>query len=187
MALLTLSPSLAAYDESVSLHKYDFEKMKKKFEKSSTKFIHVADYRKEGKLFEVEFSGELISDGLIATKFGKREVFSIGLRNEEEDGKEWDALDALARSVEKQIPNGDKWDISEFVRDEVVYVKLRLPKKSTTFSATSNVAMNPKKPAECAIRKGQTVTVRGSVSAWFNFEDEKAGLIFNATNINFEE
>jgi hypothetical protein len=169
------------------LFKVDLKKEIARHAAKPAKYLAMAPLKagKSNVSFEVE--GEICTAGISCTNFGsdkkQKLSYSIGLAVEAEETFEplFEKLKETCVTEEGE----DEWDITEPLKDGKLYLKLKLDGTGKKFAFKSNVPLTPKKFAEASNRTN--LKVEGSVSAWFNLADKKAGLLFTPKHLTFND
>ncbi len=165
--------------------KLDVEKSQKKFNNDNDKFLQVAQFKKGADRVVLKITGEITTKGVAVNEFtnnGKKSLsYSIGIRLEDSmetllDSKIAEYLAALFPDFEFTTP----------IRDEILYVKLKPSQDKKSFGIVSNIKLDPKKIGDAPIEAGSAITVFCELNCYVNFRDEKAGAIFNVTEIEFD-
>ena len=164
----------------------DLTKDQTRFSKDPKKFLAMAKVRSGKKNVTFEASGEICTAGISCTDFGtdkkKKPSYSVGLliENETEFERLHKMLEDYCYSTFKE-----NWEVSEPVKDEKLYIKLKLDGSGKKFAFKSNLSLTPKKFSDAA--NATNLHVEGEVQTWFNFADKKAGLIFSPKYLTFDE
>jgi hypothetical protein len=165
--------------------KIDLKKESKKYESNSSKFLTLAKLQSSNKAVSFEVSGEICTAGISCTDFGgdkkKKPVYSIGIKIEEEET--FEPVHKLLQETCDSLEEG--WEVSEPLRDDKFYFKIKQDGSGKKFVVRTNIPITPKKFSEAA--DATNLHVEGEVSAWFNFADKKAGLLFTPKYLTFDE
>lgn len=158
---------------------FDMEKATQKYEKSSSNFIALGQCKDNGKSLKIYIEGELITHGIAENKFnnsGKSVTsYSLGVSLEDPTVLFLDELTSKVGIVASIFP-GESYTISNPVKDDVIYLKV---KDKKTFKDFSNV-----KPE--GLVRGQKVKVLLDVKFYVNLKDSKAGLTLQPLKYEFE-
>lgn len=180
---LILSPITAIKNPDLQLV-VDLIKAEAKYQESGKNFITMGKFRMKKSAFKIVMVGELSTDGINCSTFGEgkgaKTSYSLGFIPQEEDVI---AIEKFASLVDELCP--DDYDSSPIMKDEIMYLKLKT-KDGKRFNFYSNIKLEPKKYQEAPLYNGQQVKVTAEISAWFNFEDKKAGLTLAISKLEFE-
>jgi hypothetical protein len=171
-------------DPLLAPFKFDFAK-----QAASGKKLGIAKFRIGGKPFKVTIKGTVGSNGISSSEFGdgknKKSVFSLGIVPD--DDADLSALTTLADNLTEWIPEDVRaaYECVDLVKGDRFYLKLPLSNDKKSFKCQSNIPINPKKAQDADISSDQEIEVTVELSAYFNFDDQKAGLMLNCLKLNF--
>lgn len=183
---LILSPAQFSKHSSIKIANFDIKKSLAKYEENGKNFLALGTFKSDKTSIRTMLKGELISDGISSTEFNRVPCYSIGIRLDNDDDLE--AFEEFNNILSSTLAESgsDDWELSNFVKDDKVYIKLKLVDKKR-FAILSNIKLDPKKLRDAGIYRGQKVTVIGELGIYCHLTDKKAGLTFNARKIVFEE
>lgn len=185
--LTSFSPSEAAKDENLTITNIDLIKALTKYEDNGKNWLSMGSLRMGKNAFKLVLTGELTTNGVTASEFGKVMAYSFGFRfDHEEDLEAFQKFnDLIIQFIEDQDQKVDDWDLTNIVKDDKIYIKLKTNHKKT-FQVISNVKIDPKRLADSGLYRGQKVEVIAEVSVYFNLLDKKAGLVLGPRKITFD-
>ena len=169
--------------DDVSFTNLDIEKICSKYEQDDSKFLFMGNLKLKKQNVKVSLNGELAANDILVSEFDGKKNFSLALALEENDDLE--AVEKICEKLESLIPNPD-WTFSTPVRDEKMYLKLKVASDKKSFQAKNNVKLNPNKMENTGLYRGQRVTVIGEFGFYINIKEKKAGLTFTTRKIDFE-
>lgn len=173
-------------DSEVSIANVDLEKSFAKFEDNDKNFLAMGSLKANKTSVKIMLQGELVTEGISGTDFGKTTSYSFGLRLE--NSEDIDAFETLNEKLADYLHNANQkdWELSKLLRDDRIYIKIKLVDKKR-FAILSNVKLDPKKLSDSGLYRGQKVTVHGELGVYFNIPEKKAGVTFSARKVNFEK
>lgn len=168
--------SISGFDLPKCSSDYDSDPVKKR--------IRIFNLKFSKSIFKVTLSGEVTTNGIAVNSWdGGASTYSIGLRFT--DSNDYQNFEKI---IDFLISNlNDSWDLTNVIKDEIIYLKLKPSNDKKTFGVKSNVKLDPKKPNECAITQGQGVTVVAELGVYLNMEDSKAGVTIKPISFTFDE
>lgn len=186
-ALTSFAPSEIVKDENLSITNVDLIKSLTKFEDTGKNWLSMGNIRMGKNAFKLVMAGELTTNGITTSEFGKVMSYSFGFRfDDEEDLEAFNKLNELIiQFIEDQNQKADEWDITNIVKDDKIYIKLKTNHKKT-FQVLSNVKLDPKRLQDCGLFRGQKVEVIAELSVYFNLVDKKAGLVLGPRRLTFD-
>lgn len=185
--LTSFAPSEIAKDENLAIANLDLIKALTKFEDTGKSWLSMGSLRTGKNAFKLVLAGELTTNGITTSEFGKVMSYSFGFRfDDEEDLQAFEKFnDLLIRFLEDQNQKTEDWDITNIVKDDKIYIKLKTNHKKT-FQILSNVKLDPKRLQDSGLYRGQKVEVIAEISAYFNLVDKKAGIVLGARRLTFD-
>jgi hypothetical protein len=177
---MSIAPS--EFPETLTIANVDLTKAITKYEDNPKNFIAMGLFRDGKKSFKTSLVGELSTNGLYASEFGKKTSYSFGISLSEED---LEAIQKLNDTIESFI-NDDTWEIVNIIKDDKIYIKLKPNTKNNAFMVISNVKLNPLKFQESGLFRGQRVDVTCELGVYFNIPEKKAGITISARRLEFE-
>lgn len=148
---------------------------------SSTKTVYsnIKDGKKPLRLL---LKGELATDGINSKVFPNGTSYTFGLKLSNSEDSE--ALNTLV----SQIGTASSLDTIPLVQDDDrMFIKLQLDKTKKKFAAKSNIKLDIKKIDDLDLYRGQNIDVFAEIGAWYNKNDNKAGILLKVTKIDFEQ
>ena len=170
---------------NLSISGFDLPKCATDYEADpQKKRIRIFNLKYSKSIFKVALTGEVTTNGIaVNTWDGGASTYSIGLRFA--DSNDYENFEKV---VDFLISNlNDSWDLTNSIKDEIIYLKLKPSNDKKSFGVKSNIKLDPKKPNECAITQGQGVTVVVELGVYLNMEDSKAGLTIKPISFCFDE
>lgn len=170
---------LAAIESKIT--SFDLSKAIEKFETyGKKKALGVAKFKLDGSQTTLLLEGTICTNGICVNEFSNGKVYSIGLTlNNDEEYAAFNRMeDYLAGFA------GGNFSLTNVVKDEVIYLKLRLANDKKSFLVKSNQKLDPRKAADFPM-SGQEVKVTVDLNAYFNFADEKTGLVLGLKELDF--
>jgi len=158
---------------------FDLSKAQSKYEKDSKNKISMGKLKIGKDTVEAIFTGELSTNGYAHNKADWGETYSIGMRLDED---QVEALQALTLKVVDLCPG---FEITDPLKDDIVYFKLKLNKDQKSFAVKSNIKLDPKKDA--MISSGTEFTARCELSLYVSFDAQKAGVTMKLLALDFEQ
>lgn len=179
-----VAPSVIAESiDQVSFTNLDIEKICSKYEQDDSKFLFMGNLKLKKQNVKVSLNGELAANDILVSEFDGKKNFSLALTLDETDDLE--GLEKICEKLESLIPNPD-WTFSTPVRDEKMYLKLKVASDKKSFQAKNNVKLNPNKMENTGLYRGQRVDVVGEIGVYVNIKEKKAGITFTPRKIQFE-
>jgi hypothetical protein len=166
-----------------------YSKAKSQFEKNEKRPTLYMDYKLDGKTATVKITGETTTkDGIAVNKWKKETKYSIGLRLSEEDQK---AIIDLSSSFIAQTGLPPNFRVTTPLKEDLIYLNLKpkTDKKSFDNVTTSdNIKLDPKKPDQSGLSRGDAITVTIELGAYINMEsddngNDNAGIYFKLRHI----
>lgn len=185
--LTSCTPSELVKDETLAITNLDLTKALTKYEDSGKNWLSMGSVRLGKTSFKLVLTGELTTNGITSSEFGKVIAYSFGFRfDNEEDLEAFEKLnEMIVRFLEEQNQKPDDWDLTNIVKDDKIYIKLKTNHKKT-FQVLSNVKLDPKRLADIGIYRGQKVEVIAELSVYFNLLEKKAGIVLGARKLTFD-
>lgn len=183
---LILTPSQFAKQSKLQIANLDIKKSLAKYEENGKNFLALGSFKADKSAIKTVLKGELTTDGISSTEFNRVPTYSIGLRlDNDEDLEAFEEFNNVLSSALSDS-GSDEWELSNFVKDDKVYIKLKVVDKKR-FAILSNIKLDPKKLRDSGLYRGQKVSVFGELGVYCHLTDKKAGITFNARKIVFEE
>lgn len=184
MSALVTFPANITHRKDLSVSNVDLKKAIKRYDDDGKKFLVMGGFKAGKSVFKLLLEGELTTNGISVSEFDKTTFYSIGIQFDREED-----LDAFAKfnSALIKFINDDDWDISNLVKDDKIYLKLKTNQKRNAFEVVSNVKLDPKRPQESGLFRGQKVVVTAELGCYFNLNQKKAGLTLNIRKLKFEQ
>ena len=185
--LTSFAPSEIIKDENLQITNLDLIKALTKFEDTGKNWLSMGSLRSNKNAFKLILTGELTTNGVTVSEFGKVTAYSFGFRfDDEEDLQAFEKMNELIiRFLDDQNQKSDDWDITNIVKDDKIYIKLKTNHKKT-FQVISNVKIDPKRLQDSGLYRGQKVEIIAEVSVYFNLTDKKAGIVLGARKLTFD-
>lgn len=177
--MLSLAPS-DIDSTSLSLYKFNFDLAQAAYDSDDSKFLHVASTKYKSKVFKLILKGEITTNGINVADFPGN-PHSVGFRfTNDEDSANLESLTDLLRDLNEA---DDNWDVKDLLKNDVIYLKLKLSKDKTKYAFSSDIKLDPKKPHDSPLHRHQQVEVSANLNAYFNFKDKMMGLSLQILNI----
>lgn len=158
--------------------KFDFTKELAKYKKDPKKSIHIIRVKQEKRPLKLVLIGEVSSDGIVvSSEYG---THSLGFKfSDDEDLETIEQFNVLF----EQYNFDDSWTAKDFIKNETLWIKLKYPKDKSSYKFTSNVKLNPKKPADSPFRAYHPVELLVELLAYINLEDKMYGFSINLIDL----
>lgn len=185
--LTSFTPAEIIKDENLAITNLDLVKALTKYEDTGKNWLSMASLRIGKNAFKLILNGELTTNGITVSEFGKVMSYSFGFRFDDEDNLEaFDKLnEMIINYLDDQNQKSDDWDITNLVKDDKIYIKLKTNHKKT-FQVLSNVKLDPKRLQDNGLYRGQKVEVVAELSVYFNLLDKKAGIVLGPRKLTFD-
>jgi len=182
---LILTPSQFAKQSNVRIANLDIKKSLEKYEENGKNFLALGSFKADKSSIKLHLKGELTTDGITSTDFNRVPSYSMGIRlDSEEDLEAFETFNNLLAAVLADC--GDGWELSNIVKDDKLYIKLKVVDKKR-FATLSNIKLDPKKLGDSGLYRGQKVSVFGELGVYCHLVDKKAGVTFNLRKLAFEQ
>jgi len=182
---LILTPSQLAKQANVRIANLDLKKSLEKYEENGKSFLALGAFKADKSSIKLVLKGELTTDGISSTDFNRVPSYSMGIRlDNEEDLESFETFNNLLSTLVAEC--GDDWELTNFVKDDKLYIKLKVVDKKR-FATLSNIKLDPKKLGDSGLYRGQKVSVFGELGVYCHLVDKKAGVTFNLRKLVFEE
>jgi len=153
-------------------------------EDPAKKRIRIFNMKYSSTIFRVALVGVVATSGIAVNEWESGgTTYSIGIRFA--DSKDYELFERISAFFAAKLD--DSWDLTNTIRDEVLYLKLKPSKDKKTFGVKSNIKLDPKKPNECAVTQGQGVEVIVELGVYLNMEGLKAGVTVKPIAFCFDE
>jgi hypothetical protein len=154
--------------------KFDFQKELTKYQKDPKKAIHIIRVKSEKRPLKLSLVGEISSDGIVVSnEYG---THSIGFKfSDDEDLETIEQFNVLF----EQFNLDDSWTAKDFIKNDTLWIKFKYPKDKSSYKFTSNVKLNPKKPADTPFRAYHPVELLVELLGYINLEDKMYGFSIN--------
>jgi hypothetical protein len=183
-----LSPSDIIQDKTLQIAHLDVTKAIAYYEDTGKNFLVLGNFRLDKASFKLSLKGELTTDGVSVSEFNKIPNYSFGIRfDEDEDMVAMEALSNLLADFLKANGGHDDWELTQPVKDDKIYIKLKTTSDKKRFTTVSNIKLDPKKLSDANLTRGQKVEIIGDLGVYCNIPDKKAGVTFSARKVIFEE
>lgn len=176
--MLSLAPT-DIDSSNLTLYKFNFDLAQAAFESDSDKFLHLASTKYKNKVFKLVLDGEITTNGINVADFPGN-PHSLGFRFTNDDDQA--AMESLGNLL-SDLDVDDKWDVKDLIKNDVIYLKLKLSKDKSKYAFSSDVKLDPKKPHDSPFHRNQQVEVSVNLNAYFNFKDKMMGLSLQILNI----
>ena len=186
-SLVCVQPEQIVANENLQIANLDLAKAAAKYEDTGKGFLAMGALRLGKSAFKTVLKGELTTNGIACNEFNKVFNYSLGLQFESEaDLEAFQKLnDFIIKFLETQNQKTDDWELTNVVRDDRIYIKLKTNQKKA-FQVLSNVKLDPKKLQDTGLYRGQKVEVIAELGIYFNLVDKKAGVTISPRRITFE-
>lgn len=174
-----MKQKLSLTDLSDATFDLDFDKAHAKYESDSKNKIAMGKLKIGKDMVEVSMTGELTTNGYAHNKADWGESYSVGMRLDE---AQTEMLQSLTQKVTDLCPG---FEITEPLKEDILYLKLKLNKDKKSFTSKSNIKLDPKKEAQ--VSSGTEFTAHCEISAYVSFENQKAGVTIKVLSLQFEE
>lgn len=185
-SLVSLTPAQIVANQDLQISNVDLLKALTRYEDTGKGFLAMGALRLGKAAFKTVLRGELTTNGIACNEFNKVPVYSLGLQfDDEEDLAAFQKLnDLIIKFLDDQHQKSDEWDLSNIVKDDRVYLKLKTNQKKS-FEVISNVKLDPKKLQDSGLIRGQKVEVVAELAVYFNLIDKKAGITLGVRRLHF--
>lgn len=158
--------------------KFDFHKEVQKYKKEPKKAIHIIRVKADKRPLKLKLIGEITSDGIVvSTEYG---THSLGFKfSDEEDLETIEQFNVLFEDFKFD----DSWTGKDFIKNDTLWIKLKYPKDKSSYKFTSNIKLNPKKPADTPFRAYHPVELLVELLGYINLEDKIYGLSINLIDL----
>ena len=181
------SPSDIIQDKTLQIAHLDVAKAIAHYEDSGKNFLVLGNFRLDKSSFKLSLKGELTTDGITVSEFNKIPNYSFGIRFDlDEDLVAMEAVSNLLADFLK-ANGGEDWELTQPVKDDKIYIKLKTTSDKKRFNIVSNVKLDPKRVSDANLSRGQKVEIIGDLGVYCNIPDKKAGVTFSARKVIFEE
>ena len=181
------APSEIVKEKSLQIAHLDVQKALSQYEDTGKNFLVLGTLRLGKSPFKVSLTGELTTEGITVSEFNKVPNYSFGIRfNDEDDLAAMETLNTILADYLKENSKDD-WELTQSVKDDKMYIKLKTTSDKKRFNILSNVKLDPKKLSDSNLSRGQKVEVIGELGAYVNLPDKKAGITFTARKVLFQE
>lgn len=176
--MLSLTPS--EIDETnVQLYKFNVDLAQAAYESDNDRFLHLASTKYKNKVFKLILKGEITTNGINVADFPGN-PHSLGFRfTNDEDQVHFENL----QTVLADLNLDDNWDLKDTIKNDVLYLKLKLSKDKSKYAFSSDVRLDPKKPHESPLHRHQQIEVSANLNAYFNFKEKMMGLSLQILNL----
>lgn len=159
------------------------------YEKNQPKnFLSASAFKLNKRPLVISFQATVSSNQILVSEFDNSESYSLPV--ELEDDEQLAILsrfsDALGEHLEEVLDDSDAWTLTEIVKDDKIYLKVKFAKNQKTPTFKSNITINNKKIQDTKIFQGQKVTVTANVNFYFNFATQVAGASLALQSLIFE-
>lgn len=166
----------------LNLGSFTLEKKFANFHSKPSNFLTATAFKLEGKPVSITFEATLLSDKIYCSNEFETEQYSLAV--ELEDDKLIQQFSSISNFIADLV---EDWTITEIVRDDKIYLKIKFIKNGKAPVFKCNVPMNSKKLNEVNIFQGQKVEITASLKAYFNFKSLTCGATMAITSLQFEQ
>jgi hypothetical protein len=159
--------------------KFDLQKEVTKYEKDPKKSIHMIRVKSEKRPVKLTLIGEVTSDGIVVSS--EYNTHSLGFKFTDEEDLE--TLEQFMILFEK-FNFSEEWTGKDFIKNDLLWIKLKFAKDKSTYKFSSNIKLNPKKPADTPFRAYHPVELLVELLGYINLEDKIYGLTLNLLNLS---
>ncbi len=172
----------------LTLGKFDFDKKASAYEEHQPKhFLASSAFKLDGKPLVISFDGTLSSDRILVSEFDGSESYSLPIELEDDDQLAlFSTFSTTLADHLATVEDGNCWNLTEIVKEDKIYLKIKFPKNQKNPAFKSNVVINNKKINDTKIFQGQKVTVTANVNFYFNFATQVAGASLTIRSLMFE-
>ena len=176
--------------KSADLSAFSYSKARQQYAKNGKSKITVEKYRLGKAPLRFYVEGRVTTNGINVSEFGegknKKQVFTLGFLADE-DEEFHGLLNAMNDSLLEYIDEDerDEYTLNQIVKDDKIYLKLKMAKNNKAFDLQTNVVLNPKRIRDADISQDQMVGLTAEIAAYFNLEDQKAGLTITPISLHF--
>lgn len=187
MAIVTIQPA-DIETKNLSFYKFDAKAKKDLYAENQKTFIVNPRFRYENQPLAVTLRGEIAGKGINVATFSKKATYSVGVIFDDETQLEGlgDVQDWYEKYL-SEIGAFEEYEIIDLVREDRIYLKLKVDDEGKRFLFQSNQKLNPKRVEDSTVYQGMTVEAICDFGVYINFDTKKTGLNFTVKEINFIE
>lgn len=172
---------------TATLGSFNFAKKLDCYNNNADKYLVSSAFKYNKKPLTITFDATIASDKILVAEFDTREVYSLPIELEDEDQLSifTQFADIITSTLNEAGPE-EEYDISQIVKDDKIYLKIKFGPNQKTPAFKTNIAINNKKIGDTKIYQGQKVTVTANVNYYFNFDNHSAGPSLTIRSLIFE-
>lgn len=110
-------------------------------------------------------------------------TYSLGIRLIDE--AYYAQIDALVQKLAEKLP--EEFEVTSPVKDEIIYLKLKLKKDGKTFLTKTNIKLTAAKYQEADITRTQEVQAKLEFFSYVDVANKRAGISVTAIELQFIE
>jgi hypothetical protein len=187
MAIVTIQPA-DIETKHLSFYKFDAKAKKDQYEEKQKTFIVSPRFRYDNQPLAITIRGEIGGKGINVATFSKKAAYSVGVVFDDETQLEGlNAVQEWYTSYLSDLAIFEDYEVVDLVREDRIYLKLRVDDEGKRFLFQSNQKLNPKRIEDANVYQGMNIEALCDFGVYINFETKKTGLNFTVKEINFIE
>jgi len=173
---------------NISFGNFHIVKKSDLFETDPKYYLVSAAFKYEKRPLTITFEGFVASDRILVSEFDKVESYSLPIEFEDDEKLELFSKfsELITSEIEGNLSASEDWNLTEIVKDDKIYLKIKFGKNEKTPILKSNIPINNKKLSDTNIYQGQKVKVTANVNFYFNFATRVGGASLNIKALDFE-
>ena len=176
--------SLLSQSSSSVFKLFNYEKLSLEYATNPKKGLKIYPITIDKKVLIESILAEVTTNGISANTWDNGgTTYSLGIRLADEE--HYAHIDALVQKLAEKLP--DTFDVTSPVKDEVIYLKLKLKKDGKTFLTKTNIKLTAAKYQEADITRTQEVQAQLEFFSYVDVANKRAGISITAIELQFIE
>lgn len=163
---------------------FNYEKLTLEHANNPKKGIKIYPITIDKKILIESILAEVTTNGISCNTWengGK--AYSLGIRLSDESY--YAHIDELVQKLAEKLP--EEFKVTSPVKDEIIYLKLKLKKDEKTFLTKTNIKLTAAKYQEADITRTQEVQAKLEFFSYVDISNQRAGISITAIDLQFIE
>lgn len=172
----------------ITLGNFDVNTALENFNENEKKFLTFAPFKLDKRPLLITFDGIVACDRILVSDFDKFESYSLAIEFDDDEISEIFSTfsETISSHLLKFTENASDWTLTDIVKGDKIYLKIKFDKKLKTPLFQSNIPINYKKIHDTKFYQGQKVTVTANVNFYMNVAEKVGGPTLVIKALDFE-
>ena len=163
---------------------FNYEKLALEYATNPKKGLKIYPITIDKKILIESILAEVTTNGISSNTWENGgTTYSLGIRLIDEE--HYAHIDALVQKLAEKLP--EEFEVTSPVKDEIIYLKLKLKKDGKTFLTKTNIKLTAAKYQEADITRTQEVQAKLEFFSYVDISNQRAGISITAIELQFIE